>query len=333
MLKPDPALSNFSSRKQQPEHLEKEFRKEQPRFLISFLQRSFDMTSLHDEIKYHLQSYQKDEKKSAKQRHKPWARDLEKQLREIRNVADKFQVQLKSFQNLSDPQWLSKLQERIQAARFFFDPRLDECSEKIQSKIQELQQEVGVKKYIRELKDLQHSFFSQKQAIQKAMALLDAIINNREISRASVKPEVSEKNESETSASSPKKTNKKHKEKKQGTREISYQLFQQGKSVEQIASDRGLAVSTIEGHLSYWVSLGEIDVAHFLNNQKLEQIIRVAQQINSTKLGDIKARLGDEFTYSDLKFAMAQYHLNQEKKETKTSQKPDSNEEKDSGKK
>mgnify|MGYP006285414491 FL=1 len=330
MLEPDPALSNFSSRKQDPEHLEKEFRKEQPRFLISFLCRAFDMSSLQDDIQYHIKSYQKDEKKSAKQRHKPWARELEKQFREIRDVADKFQVQLKGFQDVSDPQWLAKLQERIQAARGFFDPRLDGYTEKIQSKIQELRGEVGVKSYIRELKDLQHSIFSKKQSIQKAMALLDAVIYNREISRDSVKAETTEQDESENPGSSTKKGNTKHKKKKQGTKEISYQLFEQGKSLEQIASERGLAVSTIEGHLSHWVAQGKIDVAHFLSPQKLDQIIRVAQHINSTKLGEIKARLGDEFTYSDLKFAMAQYHYNQEKKKDQTSESSEAKENNDS---
>jgi len=254
---------------------------------------------------------------------------MEQQFREIRNVADRFQVQLKGFENASDNQWLNQLEERIQAARGFFDPRLDKCSGKIQSKIQELDGQVGVKKYIRELKDLQHSFFSQKQAIQKAIALLEAVLNNREISRNSVKPEVKEMDEAETSVSSfPKK---KPKEKKPGTKEITRQLFQQGKSVEQIASERGLAVSTIEAHLSHWVSLGEMDVTQFISHQKLDQIIRVAHHINSTRLGEIKARLGDEFTYSDLKFAMAQYRSNQEQKNTKASELPGSNKENDSG--
>ncbi|MBS3807232.1 MAG: helix-turn-helix domain-containing protein [Bacteroidales bacterium] len=320
MLKPDPALRSFSQQKKAPENLEKEYRKEQPRFLINFLRRSFDLNPLYDDIKFHLQSYQKDEKKSAKQRYRPWAVDLEKQFREVKDVADRFQIQLRGFHQSTDPRWLSNLHERILAAKDYFEPRLDEYSEMICSQIGHLEEQVNVKKYIRELRELEHSLFSRKQAIQKALSLLEALLQDKEISGKSVKPDRRDNNSKEMPSGSTSQEAKKKKEKKHGTREVSFQLFEEGKNPEEIAVERGLAVSTIEGHLSYWVSQGKIDVAHFISRQKLEQIIRVAQQINSTKLGDIKARLGDEFTYSDLRFAMARYHLNQEEKEAKTSQ-------------
>ncbi|HKL38795.1 MAG TPA: helix-turn-helix domain-containing protein, partial [Bacteroidales bacterium] len=90
------------------------------------------------------------------------------------------------------------------------------------------------------------------------------------------------------------------------------ELFQMGKNVEQIAKERGLAVTTIEGHLSHWVRQGEIQATLFVDPQKLEQILEVARRIESLKLNDLKARLGDEFTYSDLKFALAHHQWNQE---------------------
>ena len=92
-------------------------------------------------------------------------------------------------------------------------------------------------------------------------------------------------------------------------------MFTKGKTIEEIASERSLAVSTIEGHLSHWVSQGEIDVNQFLGNDKLEKIIYVAEHLNTTKLNDIKAKLGDEFTYSDLRFAMSHYRYNQEQQD------------------
>ena len=85
----------------------------------------------------------------------------------------------------------------------------------------------------------------------------------------------------------------------------SYQLYLKGNDIEEVARLRSMAVSTIEGHISYYVSTGEIDILKFISEEKLKNILEVAATVETENLGPIKERLGNEYSYSDIRFAMA----------------------------
>ena len=315
MMDPDEALRQFSANKYTPDSLEREYSKELPRFVCNYVSRAFDFTALYEEMQHHLTGYDKDEKKSAKQKYKGWAAGLRKEVKEIKAVGDKFQNQLKRIATSNDGQWLSQMQERVKAAKDYFEPRLNACSEKIQKQISTLEEEAGVKKYVRELRDLEHSFLSQVQSVYKTETLVDAVIHDKEISRETIHAPSFYKKKTSKAKQEDKKKSKGSKKDKRSTKEITRQMFQEGKTIEEIAAERSLAVSTIEGHLAHWVREGKLPVEQFVNQDKLDKIIYVAQHLNSTKLNDIKAKLGDEYTYSDLKFAVAHHRYNTEQKE------------------
>jgi len=315
MLEPDPALRSFFEHKQTSENLEYAYQHELPAFLFDYVTRSFDLRPLYGELKRFIEGYDKDESRSTKQQYKSWAAGLQDEVRETRQVADRFQVQLQKIRRQNDPAWLSNLRGRVKAASAYFKPLLKEYSEWITNHIQDIRNKSGVKKYIAELKDLDHAFFSKLQSIEKAESLVEAVMQQKQISRDTVQPQTrTHRADKKSGTGSP---GQKHAgtatKSKQGTKERTFELFNKGKNVEQIAEERGLAMTTIEGHLSHWVSLGEIPATHFVDPQKLEQILEVARRIESLKLNDIKARLGDDFTYSDLKFALAYHKWNQEK--------------------
>ncbi len=52
----------------------------------------------------------------------------------------------------------------------------------------------------------------------------------------------------------------------------SFELFQSGKSVDEIAAERQLAPGTIEGHLAHFVRLGELDVDAVLDPESVDAI-------------------------------------------------------------
>ncbi len=99
------------------------------------------------------------------------------------------------------------------------------------------------------------------------------------------------------------KSSKKKKDKKP-TREISFELFQSGKSVEEIAQERGLTNNTIEGHLAHYVGEGLLDIGQFIHEKKLALIAEYFQKHKSYQLNDAKHSLGDEVSYSDLRFVL-----------------------------
>ena len=88
---------------------------------------------------------------------------------------------------------------------------------------------------------------------------------------------------------------------------MSYTLYKQGLTIGSIATERRMATTTIEGHLAHYISLGLLNVSDFVEKEKLENIITVSKTINSVLLGTIKQSLGDEYSYTEIRFAMAFY--------------------------
>jgi uncharacterized protein YpbB len=59
------------------------------------------------------------------------------------------------------------------------------------------------------------------------------------------------------------------------------------------------------------VAKGLIDISRFVDESKVKQVIEASQKLETKNLGPIKKYLGDEFTYGDLRFAMASYAWHQ----------------------
>ncbi|MBW6490200.1 MAG: helix-turn-helix domain-containing protein [Lentimicrobium sp.] len=85
---------------------------------------------------------------------------------------------------------------------------------------------------------------------------------------------------------------------------ISLDMFREGKSVEEIARERGMAISTIEGHLAFFVRKGEIEPFGLVEQGKLELITDYFKKSETSNLGEAKSSLGDQVTYSELRLVL-----------------------------
>jgi len=95
------------------------------------------------------------------------------------------------------------------------------------------------------------------------------------------------------------------------TKLLSFELFQSGKSITEIATVRGLSCSTIEGHLAHYLEMGKIDIARLVSKEKISTITNWVLTNKSLSLGLAKAGLGELVTYSELSFVL-KYLRNQE---------------------
>lgn len=87
---------------------------------------------------------------------------------------------------------------------------------------------------------------------------------------------------------------------------ISYDFFQSGKSIEAIASIRGLSMKTIEDHLVRCHSEGyEIDWNTLIPQEYQDAILQAVHQLGASKLKPIKEALPDEVTYFQIKAVIA----------------------------
>ncbi|HBX50859.1 MAG: hypothetical protein A2275_01150 [Bacteroidetes bacterium RIFOXYA12_FULL_35_11] len=83
----------------------------------------------------------------------------------------------------------------------------------------------------------------------------------------------------------------------------SLELFNEGKSIPEIAAERQMVVSTIEGHLAGFIATGELEIHKFMETEKVSRLSDFIIQ-NPVKMNEVKAHFKDEFSYSEIRFVI-----------------------------
>ena len=92
---------------------------------------------------------------------------------------------------------------------------------------------------------------------------------------------------------------------KPDTKKITYELFQTGKNVEEIATTRGFAASTIESHLAHFVETGAILIGNLVSLDKIETISAFFDKHGAEKLSPAKEHFGDNYSWGELRLVQA----------------------------
>ncbi len=319
-LEQDGALIGFMKSKEGPDVLEEVLKEETHHFIVDTVLKSFNFNSLCNIFNYHVESYTKDDRKSTKQKYKNWAVEIQTDLILVKEVADKFLDQLRNITGTRHPGYISVLHNRVIAAKEYFEPLLKSFSERVFDQINLLKKQKKIKTYLNELRDIELLFFKQLQFIYKSEALINSAILNTELVKGKLLNSTLYEDRMNLIQGKGISTLKRiktrnvkgaqemsNKETRANTKQISYDLFQKGKTIKEIAEERSLAITTIEGHLAHYVAKGLIDVSRFVDESKVKQVIKASKKLETTNLGPIKEYLGNGFTYSDLRFVMASY--------------------------
>jgi hypothetical protein len=88
------------------------------------------------------------------------------------------------------------------------------------------------------------------------------------------------------------------------SRRVSLSLFLDDMSIDGIARERGLAVSTIEGHLAHYVGTGELDILKLITPEKLATVSEYFISTGDIGLNRAIEVLGDKYTYGELKWVL-----------------------------
>ena len=92
---------------------------------------------------------------------------------------------------------------------------------------------------------------------------------------------------------------------KPDTKSASFNLFKTGRSVAEIANERKLTIQTIEGHLAYYVSRGDIHIDKLVSTQKVMLIEEIIKDHWEKSILPIKARLDSSITFGDIRLVIA----------------------------
>jgi len=86
------------------------------------------------------------------------------------------------------------------------------------------------------------------------------------------------------------------------TKAISYDLFINGKSIEEIALDRQMTVLTIERHLTYFVGTGELELDKVVTPEESKAIIRYIEENQPENMTEIFNAFNGKFSFSKIRF-------------------------------
>jgi ATP-dependent DNA helicase RecQ len=104
----------------------------------------------------------------------------------------------------------------------------------------------------------------------------------------------------------PKRQRKPQAERQTETKQQSYELFNLGHTVEQIAEARNLSVSTIEGHLAFYVETGKLAIGQIIRDPaRVQRIQQAVEQIGGEVLTPIRVVLGEEYSFGEIRLVMA----------------------------
>ncbi|WP_322974752.1 helix-turn-helix domain-containing protein [Pedobacter sp. MR22-3] len=314
-LQQDQNIHYFSKTKQPNEVLNQRISLESYDFIRTYLLSAFDLNLVRYYLKEHVQTFDKSEAKSTKQRYDEWTMNLYRDFQKIAATADTFINQLKNLFAQQTEHTLFNVSKRVGAALKYFNPLIKGVSDQLLAHIEAVKEEKQIKTYLTELLELEILVYEQLKKMHKSKALLQAIIDGKEFSKADTDAllNASERNRQLQKAIQLKgetlkvksAVEKKKKEPKIDTKLVSFELYEQGKTINEIAKERGFSAGTIEGHLAYYVSTQQLDVSKLVKPNKIKNITDAVESQKTKSMATIREFLGKDYSFGEIKLVLA----------------------------
>lgn len=186
---------------------------------------------------------------------------------ELENVATKFEIQLSQLSEAKGDQRKLLLEKIVKGSAYF-------CSEieKIKSSLEELFEKStplkGSKSYQKDLNNLLFFVNQKLLKINQAGIYAKGLLYGKDTLQLIDKVRKSES----TFTYSQKREKRERRPPKGKTRFISLKMYEEGKSIEEIATERGLVAGTIAGHLATFLESGKINIYDFVTDEEIKVI-------------------------------------------------------------
>jgi len=305
----DNDAANFAKTEMAENDLKSQLQQSQKEYIHNILMVSFEwqeLISLFEEFKEGLDKKKIPDKNEVIKLMK----SLIDHLYEQKKIADKFLPEMKKALQTAATDGYEQLHERIGNAFKFYDKRLkNDCWLPLKKHMDEYRAKPKTKKYVNQIHSLMQALLSKKDLLEQTVQLSAGLVDNKD-------PMDMLKNLKNTKKEAIKKRDKimPAKPAKGETQKMSLKLFREGKSIEEIAEVRGMVPGTIEGHLGTFIKTGEVKVEELVTTEKITMIEQVIEHLGEeARSSEIKEKLGDEFTYGDIKAVIAYRQLKEEK--------------------
>ena len=316
----DHDVMDYASNKTPTEILQNTLQVETKIFIHQYLSNSFQWKPIVQEWKNHINNYVEETIKSEKSKHKKWAVQMLNQWSELLEPASKFIFQLDHiFQ--SEPIDLNFLNTRLNAAYTYFFNKLDPIVEEILSKLEYIKGVKKVKEYYAELQILEELQMSAVLRLMKAKLLIESMVDGKTICKdnlnsdeiknykfnklVQIKERKKQDNSDYFEDTNYYEKNKKSKELKKPSHIVTYELWQQKISFDDIALIRKLTPQTISNHLAKLIESDIMLLSDVLPSDKIRDLSMSFKDFNGITLSEIKEKYGDQFTWDELRLYKA----------------------------
>jgi uncharacterized protein YpbB len=327
-LSNDQQVVAFSQNKAEEELLPVYLEQSTKNYLIGMLKQAFDWYDLGSKWGSHESSYHLVGLKSEKGKNKSWIAMQNQVIQSTMDPSRKFCRQLD--QMLHAPKLdFSFLNERVKAAYHYFFKSLDDVLSSNLRKIGELSRVRKTKQYAEELEELDEVLTETIIRLKKARLLMEAVATGKEITKtvvwnseiaqyklgkiAAVKQELKQvpsllddpdEVDDVIFTKSSKKESAAKKEKK-STYEVTLELLEQGKDVEEISRIRQLSNQTISNHFAYLIRSEKIELSDVMSQKRIQELASMFDGYEGTSLSPLKEKLGNKVTWEELKLYQA----------------------------
>lgn len=302
----DTRVLKFANDKKSDSELDDLYKLAMQKYVEDTIISAFDFHTLLEDFNAHLADYDVDETHSNKMLFKKQIEELSPKVQNMVEIADKFQLQLNYVIRQRDNNYLL---QRLTASEQYFTPLFDEISLQIYKVVANALVATRTKQYVIDLQTLELLFFNTLQRIRKAEKLLQSILSGGQLSKAelSIEVDLDARKKVMMQQATAKKTNEKaqkYLDQHLDTKEVTFMMFSNGMSPDEIAEDRELTVKTIYRHLQYFVAEGDLDVSQFVDEQTIKDVVTVVKEKDLKTLTAIKAEL-PVVSYEDIRFVLA----------------------------
>ncbi|MGV3763144.1 helix-turn-helix domain-containing protein [Parapedobacter sp.] len=219
----------------------------------------------------------------------------------LMEVANKFRNQLNSLLNQDGQADYPRIHERIAKATEWFLPRMDtQLVRALEGHISSWAVKKRTKKYVAEMSGLLVDFKRKREQLRQCALITEALVNGDALQEimartAAFATVAAAPGELPAAVGKPAKG---------ATKRISFDLFQSGKTVDEIAEERGLTRGTVVGHLTGFVGKG-IDATQLMDAAKLATIQQALLENPGKSSGAIRAILNNAVEYDEIRIAQA----------------------------
>ncbi len=313
----DKNVVEYSSLKPTNDILQHQLQIDEARFNQELISSVFNFSFCIGQINQ-LRTFVKKEEDLFNSKSQKFLKELQEAVNKISEIGNKFRRQLQILYQDTDSK---KLSQRIKAASEYFTKELDKIIELITTSpattddfesaeeynfcLQSLYDELTQKRYI--IHNIRKDFSTEHYlAIKDKYSAPKLDINTFKSKRGkrNLKKEILEEifNDYNTRRKGNAKTALK-KGTQKSTYEVTYDLYQQGKNIAEIAAARGYAESTIVGHITKFIRNGKVSVYDFVTKEQLE-VTREFFNAGGT-MKDVFEALDGNLSYDEIRIIQA----------------------------